>query len=348
MCLVVLAFSATAPLAAFGSAPALVLAFWRNAIGLVVITAVALLTDRAELFSLFRSGRRRELLLCFAAGSCLALHFAAFMPSAQLTSVATATALVSTQPVWQGLIAVGQGRRLPALTWIGTGIAVLGSAAAAGADLRVEGTALIGDLLAVVGAIGMAGYAALGERARTGIGTTTYATICFATCTFWLLVVCLAGGLPLVGFDTPTWLAVAGLVLLPQLLGQTSMSFVLGRVSATTLSVALLLEAPVAAVVALVWLGQVPALVALPGLLLVLVGVAVVVGGEARATRRAAAAGRGPWRIAGRLDDPAWAPLALAEAQTITLRVVPAGADDPTVQNLRPARPWPAAYARSR
>ena len=47
-------------------------------------------------------------------GVALAVHFGTWIPSVQLGSVATATALVATQPVWQGLIAAGQGESFDA------------------------------------------------------------------------------------------------------------------------------------------------------------------------------------------------------------------------------------------
>src|ERR1041384_6486362 len=101
----VLAVSSSAPLIAFAAAPALAVAFWRNGIAAVLLTPVALISRRAEVREAFRS---RAGLFCMLAGLTLAAHFATWMPSVQLGSVATATALVATQPVWQGLIAAAQ------------------------------------------------------------------------------------------------------------------------------------------------------------------------------------------------------------------------------------------------
>ena len=54
--------------------------------------------------------------------------------------------------------------------------------------------------------------------------------------------------------------------------------------SATTVSVLLLIEVPGAAAIAWLWLGQRPAARSLPGLAVLLAGVAVVVLGAARRT----------------------------------------------------------------
>ncbi|MGS2618136.1 DMT family transporter [Micromonospora sp. LZ34] len=285
LALAVVAVSSSAPLVAFAAAPALAVAFWRNLLSVAVLGPVSLARRRAELRSLTVGAGRRAGWACVLSGVALAAHFATWMPSAQLTSVAAATALGATQPVWQGLIARGQGRRLPPVVWAGIGVAVGGAVLASGADFAASGRAFTGDLLAVAGGVFAAVYTAFGERARATVSTTTYTTVCYGVCTLILLVVCLVGGVPLGGFDTGTWLAILALVAGAQLLGHSMFNYALRRVSATTISVLVLLEAPGAALIGWAWLGQLPRATALPGLALLLVGVAVVVLGGARARR---------------------------------------------------------------
>jgi drug/metabolite transporter (DMT)-like permease len=282
----VVAVSSSAPLIAFAAAPALAIAFWRNVLSVAVLSPYALTRRRAEFRSLLTGANRRQGVFCVLSGVALAAHFATWMPSAKLTTVAAATALVATQPVWQGLIARFQGRRLPLGVWAGIGVAVLGAVLATGADFTVSGTAFAGDLLALAGGLFGAVYTALGERARVTVSTATYTTICYAVCGLVLLVICLVGRVPLGGFDTGTWLAVIALVAGAQLLGHSMFSYALRRIPATTVSVLILLEAPGAALIGWAWLGQLPAASSVPGLLLLLVGVAVVVLASARSARR--------------------------------------------------------------
>ncbi len=273
----VVAVSASGPMIAYAAAPAVAIAFWRTAMAAGVLGPVAVVRRRGELASLIRGPARRDGLFCVLAGVALAAHFVTWVPSTKLTTVATATALGATQPVWQGLIAVGQGRRLPRLTWIGIAVAVLGAAAATGADLRASTTALLGDLLAVAGGMAVAVYTALGERARVTTSTTAYTAVCYTVCAVLLLAVCLVAGVPLAGYPATAWLAIVGLTIGPQLLGHSLFNFSLRSVSATTISVLILLEVPGAAFIAWAWLGQVPRMGAIPGLALLLVGVAIVV-----------------------------------------------------------------------
>jgi drug/metabolite transporter (DMT)-like permease len=197
---------------------------------------------------------------------------------------------VATQPVWQGLIAAAQGRRPSTGGWVGIGLAVAGAAWATGIDVGVSPQAVLADLLALVGAMAAAVYTAFGERARTRLSTTTYTWTCYGTCAALLLIVCLVGGVPLHGYNGQTWAAILALVVGAQLLGHSMFNYALHRTSATTVSVLILLEVPGAALLAWAWLDQVPRAAALPGLGLLLAGVAVVVLGDARGRRRSAMA----------------------------------------------------------
>jgi drug/metabolite transporter (DMT)-like permease len=275
----VLAVSSSAPLIAFAAAPALAIAFWRNALATVALTPISLGPRRRELRP------RGALAYCVLAGLALAAHFGTWMPSVQLGSVATATALVATQPVWQGLIAAAQGRRPSATGWLGIALAVAGSAWATGVDVSVSGRAVLSDVLALLGAIAIAVYTALGERARTELSTTTYTWICYGTCAVVLLAVCLIGHVSLGGYDRHTWLAILAIVAGAQLLGHSMFNYALQRAPATTVSVLALLEVPGATLIAWAWLGQRPHPATLPGLALLLIGVVVVVlGARTRAT----------------------------------------------------------------
>ncbi len=270
----VVAVSSSAPRIVYAAAPALAIAFWRNGLATAVLAPAVGVTRRGEVAGL---GRTR-LLLSVLAGVMLAAHFGTWVPSAKLTTVANSTALVATQPVWSGLIGLTSGRRLPRLVWIGMIVAVSGAVLATGADFTVSGRAVLGDVLALIGAVFAAAYVTVGERVRTaGVSTTTYTALCYGTCSVLLLGVCLTGGVRLAGYTAATWAAIGLLTLGPQLLGHSLFNFALRRVPATLLSVLILLEVPGATLIGWLLLGQTPERSALPGLSLLVAGVAVVV-----------------------------------------------------------------------
>jgi drug/metabolite transporter (DMT)-like permease len=277
--------SSSAPLIAYAAAPALAIAFWRNALAVGVLAPATALRGRDQLLDLVRRDRRTAAVVV-CSGLVLAVHFATWIPSAKLTSVATATALVCTMPVWSAVIATFQGSRPPLTTWIGIGIAVLGAVLATGADLDVSGDAVLGDVLALIGGVAAAGYTALGARARTVLSTTVYTTVCYSVCALALAVGCLVAGVPLVGFPPEAWLALAAMTVGAQLLGHNLVSYALDRIPATTVSVVLLLEVPGATLLGWLLLDQLPRAGSVPGLTVLVLGVVVVVAGAARRGRQ--------------------------------------------------------------
>src|SRR5690348_127085 len=219
LAIALVAVSSSAPLIAYAAAPALAIALWRNALGAAALAPAALTgARRLQLRDLGRPGAgRRTLGVTLLSGAFLAVHFGTWVPSAKLTSVAMSVALVSTTPVWTALVAAARGVRVPGSTWAGIGIAVAGVALATGADPDLSGRALLGDGLALAGGVAAAGYTLLGERARVGLPTTVYASVCYSVCAALLLVACFASGAGLWRYTWETWIAIAGMTVGPQL-----------------------------------------------------------------------------------------------------------------------------------
>ena len=273
------AVSTSGPLIAATAAPALVISAWRNVLAGGVLLPVALLRNRAEL----RALDRRMWGLCLLSGALLAAHFAAWVPSVTLTSVASSTALVATQPVWAALLARAGGRQVSRQVWVGILVAVAGAALITGADLSLSTRAVAGDLLAVLGGVFAAAYVTAGAAVRARTSTTTYTTVCYSTCALILVAACLLSGQPLGGHSGETWAKLVALTIGAQLLGHSLLNVVLRSTSPTVVSLAILFEAPGAALIAAVWLDQLPPLTALPGILVLLVGLAVVIRAGGRA-----------------------------------------------------------------
>jgi drug/metabolite transporter (DMT)-like permease len=264
------------PLTALVAAPFLAIAFWRNAAGAVALVPVLLTRERSTLSGL----RPRDLVSSVVAGLFLAAHFAAWLPSLSMTSVAASTALVTTTPIWTALVARLSGVRLPAPVWWGLVLAVVGAALIAGVDVTVSREALEGDGLATLGAIFAAGYVLAGARARQRLATSAYTIVCYSVCALVVAVAALIAGSPLAGFSARDWLLILAITVCAQLLGHTLLNLVLSSVGPTVVSLAVLLEVPGALIVALVLLQQAPPLLALPGMAAVVVGVALVVRGS--------------------------------------------------------------------
>jgi drug/metabolite transporter (DMT)-like permease len=264
------------PLTALVTAPFLAIAFWRNAAGAVALLPVLLTRERATL----RGLRLRELGSSVLAGLFLAGHFASWLPSLSMTTVAASIALVTTTPIWTALIARISGVTLGARGWWGLVLAVVGAALIAGVDVTVSLRALAGDGLATLGAICAAGYVLAGARARQRLTTSGYTVVCYSVCALAVAVAALVVGSPLAGFSARDWLLIAAITVCAQLFGHTLLNLVLSSVGPTVVSLAVLLEVPGSLVVALVLLHQLPPLLALPGMAAVVAGVALVIRGS--------------------------------------------------------------------
>jgi len=268
------AVSTSGPLMAACAAPALAIAFWRNALASLLLTPTVLLRRRAELRALDRRERRLALL----AGLLLALHFGTWIPALTYTSVASATALVATQPVWSALIGRLRGERVAPQVWLGIGIAIAGALLLTGADLQVSGRALLGDGLAAAGGLFAAGYMTAGSEVRRSVSTTTYTALCYSTTALLMLAVCVVGRQPLSGYGATTWLQLIALTAGAQLLGHSLFNVVLRTTSPTVVSLSVLFEIPGAALIAALFVaGQHVPLLAVPAAVLLVCGVALVI-----------------------------------------------------------------------
>jgi drug/metabolite transporter (DMT)-like permease len=250
----VVAISTSPILIRLAAVPALALAFWRCLAGAAVLAPFA------------RRGRagglaRGDLALLGTAGVFLAAHFALWNASLALTSVGAATTLVSCTPLFVGIGARFLGEAPGRRTWAGIALATVGavvigvSDALAGPVAGAQATGasgLLGDVLAFAGAAAVAVYLLIGRVMRQRLPVSTYAASVYGTAAAVLLPACLLTGSSLGGYPAGSWLAVAGVVIGPQLLGHTVFNSLLTSVSATVVSVVLLIE-PVGAT-ALAWL----------------------------------------------------------------------------------------------
>jgi drug/metabolite transporter (DMT)-like permease len=291
----VLAVSVAAPLMASLTVPALAIAFWRNALGAAAVAPVAgwraahsdLRMSRAgpvrtpsapgATFAGAGASARRDRLLVVVSGLCLAAHFGFWISSLQMTSVASSTAIVSLQVIWVVGHDAARGTPVRGPVVAGVLVATAGAVVVGGVDVSISGRALAGDALALVGSVAVAAYALIGGRVRRRMPTSTYTAGCYATAALALLVAAVVAGQPLGGYAARQWLGLVALTATAQLLGHSVFNHLLATVSAAVVSLALLLEIPGAALIAAAWLGQVPSPAAFAGLVLILVGMAVVV-----------------------------------------------------------------------
>mgnify|MGYP000383302136 CR=1 FL=1 len=267
----VLAVSTSAILVRWSEAPSTVKALYRVVFMTALVAPVAVGRSRES----FREIGRRDLLVAAAAGAALALHFAAWFESLEFTTVAASVTLVQSQPLF---VAAGAAlflrERVTRLTVLGILVAVVGVGimSAGEADAAGASDPLVGNTLAVVGAVAAAGYVLAGRSLRQRISLFPYVTVVYAACATVLFGVVLAQGHPLLAYPPREWLLFLGMAVGPGLFGHTVVNWALEHLESSLVSVSLLGE-PVGSTLLALWL-----LAEVPGPWTV-VGGAVVLGG---------------------------------------------------------------------
>lgn len=269
----VLAMSWAAPLIRFSEAPALAISFWRLALALPLIAVI--LTSRGEWGEL-RTLTAGEWAVAAVAGVFLALHFASWIASVTLTSVAASVALVSTQPVWVALISIWLLREKPARgQWLGIGMAVIGAAVIGFGDWGGGSDPLLGDLLALAGALFVAVYYVSGRHLRRRVGIWPYVAVVYGFATVTLALVLIGTGVRFVPYAPMDWFVFSALAVGPMMIGHTGQNWALRFLPAHTVNLTLLGEPVGATLIAFLLpsIAETPAIPTLVGGALILSGI---------------------------------------------------------------------------
>lgn len=257
-------------------APPVVTGFWRLAIAtgaLALALGLRARTQRGEARPGSPALRQRAVAEALAAGACFGADLALWNTALVETSVATATLLVNTTPLFVGLFAVLVLReRLDARLVAGGALALGGAALLLGADLGSQ-TALAGDGLALGAALFYSAYLIWIQRARAQLDTATSLAISGAASTLVLGAAALWRGDPFTGFPLHSWLVFLAAAAISQLAGVAGIVWALAHLSATFAAIALLAQPVGTALLGWWWLGEPLAPLQLAGGALVLAGI---------------------------------------------------------------------------
>ena len=231
--------------------PVLTIAAWRLGAATLILIPFGLRPH-------YRSAvTAREWQLGMASGVFLAFHFLFWIASLEKTSVASSVVLVDTSPVFVGLGALLFLRERPSRYLIAAiGLAVSGAVVIGWGDFHAHGTALIGDLLALAGALMAAGYLIIGRRVRPRVPLLPYLTVTYGTAALVLLIGAAVTRTRLVGFTGIDYLYLLLLAVGPQLIGHSTFNWALRYLSAGTVAVITLGEPIGAALLAFLILGE--------------------------------------------------------------------------------------------
>jgi len=251
-------------------APALAIAAYRVGLAALLVAPYFILRYDAgkEQWS------RQAVCLTLLSGVFLALHFVCWIHSLKMTSVASSVTLVSTTPLFAALFSFfWLDEKLNRRIIQGIVLTLVGSLFIAGTDFSFSGQALIGDVLALLGAVMASGYFLAGQLARRSLGLTAYIFLAYGVAALVLLLSCFFTNTPLRGFSAETYLVLSLLAVVPQLIGHSTFNWTLKFLSATIVAVLILGEPIGATILALFLLGETVAGLKVIGLLVLGTGI---------------------------------------------------------------------------
>jgi drug/metabolite transporter (DMT)-like permease len=266
-------------------ASSIVIAASRLLIASLVLIPIALIRYQHELLGLSRSDLGKGGL----SGLFLALHFATWITSLELTSVASSVVLVTTTPLWVAIfspLVLKEPIRRSVL--IGLLISIVGGVIVGVGNacrfeqgvfncqaLDLSGQAMLGNFLALFGAWMAAGYMLMGRQLRKKLNTISYTALVYGVAALMLSMAVTIQREPMFSYSGETYLWLLALGIFPQLLGHSLFNWALKYLSAAYVSLTLLGEPIGTIILALIFLKESPTLLEGVGAGLILIGIVV-------------------------------------------------------------------------
>jgi len=265
-------------------APSLVIAALRLTFATFLLAPLALTRHRDEL----RSLTRKEILLGIVAGLFLAAHFATWISSLEYTTVASSVVFVATGPLWVALLSpLLLNERLTRAAIGGLLIAIIGGimigitdACSWDGGLRcpalsqlLQGRAVWGNFLALIGAWTVSGYLIIGRKLRTRMSLIPYIFLVYGISAIALIITMFAAGQSPFGYPAQTYGWIFLLAAFPQLIGHSTYNWALRYLPAAFVAVTTLGEPIGSAILAFFLLQETPTLIVITGGVLILIGI---------------------------------------------------------------------------
>ncbi|MDN7247193.1 DMT family transporter [Planococcus shenhongbingii] len=256
------------------SADSGVTAFYRMLFSILIMSPIFFMKYTHEIKKL----SKRDWIFTSIAGIFLAFHFILWFESLNYTSVASSTVLVTLQPLFAfaGTYFFFK-EKISLKTLISGMIAVLGSVLIGYGDFKVSGSALYGDILALIACALITAYLLFGQDVRKRLSLITYTFVVYSFSTITLFFYIVFKGESFGPYPASEWMWFLLLAIIPNLLGHTLFNWALKWVSTNVISIAILFEPVGAAVLAYFILGEVLSLSQIVGGSVVLAGIILFV-----------------------------------------------------------------------
>lgn len=270
----VISVSLSAIFVKLSTADAGVIAFYRMLFSILIMLPWFLMKYSNEIKVL----SKRDWIFSSIAGVFLSFHFILWFESLNYTSVASSTVLVTMQPLFAFIgTYLFFKEKITLQTFIAGGIAILGSALISWGDFQISGTALYGDILALIACALITGYLLFGQDVRKRLSLVTYTMVVYSVSTITLFFYIIIKGESFGPYPAIDWMWFILLAIIPNLLGHNLFNWALKWTSTNVISIAILFEPVVAALLAIFIFNEYLTVSQIVGGLVVILGIMLFV-----------------------------------------------------------------------
>ncbi|SHI61111.1 Permease of the drug/metabolite transporter (DMT) superfamily [Geosporobacter subterraneus DSM 17957] len=254
----------------YSTAPSLIIAAYRLGFTILLLLPSVIRSKGEEISAI----NRKSLGICILSGVFLALHFATWITSIKYTSIASSAVLVNTHPVFilLGSVLILK-EKVSKRSVLCIALALTGGIIISLGDSSLGSHAIFGDMLALAGALFVAGYMMIGRAVRQHMSVTTYTFLVYASCFATLMLLVAAAGIPLYPYPIKEWFIFLALAVFCTILGHSIFNWALAYVKAAFVSTAVLGEPVFATLWAILLFSEHPTLWQILGSGLILFGI---------------------------------------------------------------------------
>jgi drug/metabolite transporter (DMT)-like permease len=265
--------------------PSLVVAALRLGFASILMTPWVLKKHSSQIKGI----KKKEWIEIILAGLILAIHFATWITSLEYTSVASSVVLVTTTPIWVALLSPIILKEKPGrMTIIGLVVAIIGGVIVSLANECsltqgvincvnssgiTKSTALIGNLLALMGAICAAIYLIIGRVLRKSVELMVYVYCIYSWAAIFLVIFSIIAGKHFFPYSLMAFGFCLALAVFPQIVGHTSLNWALAYLPVGLVAIVLLGEPIGSSLLAAIFLKEIPSIAEILGGLTILFGI---------------------------------------------------------------------------
>jgi drug/metabolite transporter (DMT)-like permease len=255
----------------FSTAPALVISAYRMLFTCLMLLLPVMIKSRKE----FREISRKDFILCILSGIFLALHYASWISSIKMTTIANSTVLVACSPMFVALANfIFLKEKISFRMVIGIAMSLTGTfIIAMGSANSTQASMMTGNILAFLGAIFVAGYLVIGGIVRKNLNAGIYVFIVYSVSAVVLFGMCFISSTPVYPYPTKEFALFFALAFFCSILGHTVYNYLVKYFSSTLISVSTLSEPIFASIMALLIFREIPSVYTLTGGIIIIAGI---------------------------------------------------------------------------